>query len=162
MRAPMRILVTGVQAPMGAAIVRTLAAAGHMVRAFGLAPGSNPFAATPSVEPFAGDAALGGSLEPVASECQAIVHVATLDAKPTARAVTEATRYARFAAERELVDQFIVVLPAAAPRALAAALAEAETLAKQARVPHTILAAETPEAAATQVARLLTTATATA
>lgn len=151
----MRVLVTGVENPTGKAIVTALAAAGHSVRAFGLAPGHNPFASTPSVEPFAGDVALGGSLEPVAAECQALVHAANLDAQASAVQVTEGTRYARFAAERELVDRFVVLLPAERPRRLGTAFDAAEDFARASRVPATLLAAESPDAAAAQVVRLV-------
>ncbi len=151
----MRILVTGAENPTGAAIATALAASGHTVRAFGIAPGTNPFADQARIEPFAGDVALGGSLEPVASECQAIVHAASLDSKASAVHVASGTRYARFAAERELVQQFVVLLPADAPRSLSSAIEQAETLVKATRVPHTLLVAETPEAAATQVSRLM-------
>ncbi len=158
----MRILVTGVGNPTGAAIVAALAESGHTVRAFGVAPGTNPFADQPRVEPFAGDAFLGGSLEPVASECQALVHAAPLDRTATAYQVERGTLYARYAAERELVNHLVVLMPTHAPRALAGALAQAEAHAKGARVPHTVLAAETPEAAAREVARLLSHVEATA
>jgi hypothetical protein len=151
----MRILVTGVRNPTGAAIAKGLAASGHTVRAFGLPPGTNPFADDARIEPFAGEPGLQGSLEPVAAECQAIVHAAALDEDATATTVETGARYARFAAERELVDQFVLVLPPNAPRSLASAVEKAETLAKAARVPHTILAAETPEAASDQVQRIL-------
>lgn len=151
----MRVLVTGVENPTGKAIVESLADAGHQVRAFGLAPGTNPFQGRANVEPFAGDAALGGSLEPVAAECQAVVHAANLDRAATAITVEAGTRYARFAAERELVEHLIVLMPVGNRRGLAKGLETAETDTRAARVPHTLLAAETPQAAALEVARLL-------
>ncbi|MEK6986082.1 MAG: NAD(P)H-binding protein [Candidatus Thermoplasmatota archaeon] len=152
----MRVLVTGVENPTGKAIVESLADAGHQVRAFGLAPGTNPFQSRANVEPFAGDAALGGSLEPVAAECQAVVHAANLDRAATAVTIESGTRYARFAAERELVEQLIVLMPVG-NRSLAKGIASAETHIRAARVPHTLLAAETPEAAAAEVAHILST-----
>lgn len=154
----MRILVTGAANPYGAAVCRALADLGHTVRAFGIAPGEDPFH-HPQVEPFAGDLAVGGSVEPVAAECQALVHCAAFDdAVPGGQSqsfhVERGTLYARYAAERELVAQFIAVMPSAAPRGLGAAVKQAETHVQGTRklVPHVLLHVATPEEAARQVA----------
>jgi nucleoside-diphosphate-sugar epimerase len=153
----MRILVTGAANPHGAAVCRALADKGHTVRAFGIAPGEDPFH-HPQVEAFPGDLAIGGSVEPVAAECQALVHCAAFDAPASDRAahafhVERGTLYARYAAERELVSQFVAVLPSSAPRGLGDAVHQAEAHVKGTRklVPHVLLYVATPEEAVREV-----------
>jgi uncharacterized protein YbjT (DUF2867 family) len=153
----MRILVTGPANPVGAAVVRALAAAGHEVRAFGVPPGRDPFG-LPGIAIFPGRIDLGGSLEPVASECQAIVHCAALDAIAGSKAhralvLENGALFARYAAERELVQRLVVVLPAQPDKADAEAIARAEARVKATRptVPVTLLRAASPEAAARDV-----------
>ena len=111
----MRVLVTGPLNPVGRAVVEALAADGHQVRAFGIPPGERPFAAA-NVEAYPGWVEVGGSLEPVAVECQALVHCSSLDEPGKDKAahavkVERGTLYARYAAERELVGAFVCVLP---------------------------------------------------
>jgi uncharacterized protein YbjT (DUF2867 family) len=157
LRAAMRVLVTGPTNPVGTAVVRALANAGHEVRAFGVEPGADPFG-LPGVAVFPGRIDLGGSLEPVASECQAIVHCAPFDAVEGSRAhrgmvLENSTLFARYAAERELVQRLVVVVPAQPDKADAEALARAEARVKATRpsVPYAIVRAPTPEAAARDV-----------
>lgn len=153
----MRILVTGAANPFGAAVAHALAEAGHTVRAFGIPAGEDPFHDA-HIECFPGELATGGSIEPVASECQVIVHCAALDAAGKdkaahARHVEMGTMYARYSAERELVAQFIAVFPKDAPRPSAKSLqlAEAQVAATRPLVPHAILRVATPDEAAKQV-----------
>lgn len=113
----MRILVTGPLNPVGRAVVTALAGKGHQVRAFGVEPGTNPFQGVANVQCFPGWIQVGGSLEPVASECRAVIHCAPLDAPGDDKAAHTAALekgalYARYAAERELVGAFVVALPA--------------------------------------------------
>lgn len=154
----MRILVTGPTNPVGAPLVRALANAGHEVRAFGVPAGDDPFHGLAKVRCFPGDVAVGGSLEPVASECQAIVHAASLDgmgddAKAHSAHIEKGTLYARYAAERELVQLFACLLPAEAPRAYGKAVSQARTHAKATRklVPHLVLDVADPGAAVQSV-----------
>lgn len=154
----MRILVTGAANPFGAAVCEALAQAGHTVRAFGIAAGEDPFHGAANIECYPGDVVAGGSIEPVAVECQVLVHCANLD-EPTGNRVADAvkveagTRYARYAAERELVSQFITLFPAAIPRGLGAAVHQAETHVKATRklVPHMLGHVAAPEEAVRQV-----------
>lgn len=158
----MRILVTGAANPFGAAVCRSLAHAGHTVRAFGVPAGDDPFQGAANIECYPGDIVTGGSIEPVAAECQAIVHAANLD-DPTGDRSADAvhveagTRYARYGAERELVQKFIALFPAAVPRGIGAAVQQAEAHVKGTRklVPHTLLYVATPDEAARQVVAAL-------
>lgn len=117
----MRILVTGPLNPVGRAVVLGLARQGHQVRAFGVPAGTAPFKGVANVECYPGHLQVGGSMEPVASECRAVVHCAPLDepgedkAAHTAR-IEKGTLYARYAAERELVGAFVVAFPASPGR----------------------------------------------
>jgi len=157
----MRILVTGPLNPVGAAVARALAHAGHTVRAFGVPVGEDPFQ-DPRIECFPGDVATGGSIEPVAVECQAVVHAAPLDEGADRHAlavrIERGTLYARYGAERELVGRFVVLLPESPVRGTGNAVDLAEAAAKgtKALVPTTVLRASDrdPEAAAHQVADL--------
>lgn len=157
----MRVLVTGAGNPFGAAVANALAEAGHEVRAFGVPAGAPAFA-NAGIATFPGDLATGGSMEPVAAQCQAIVHCANLDAssgdkaRDTAR-IEAGTRYARYCAERELVSKFIAAFPSVATRGSAAALkqAEAHVAATRAIVPHHILHVADGEELVRQVTVLL-------
>jgi nucleoside-diphosphate-sugar epimerase len=152
----MRVLVTCPTNSVGAAVVRALAKAGHEVRAFGVEPGADPFHLA-NVLVFTGRVELGGSLEPVASECQALVHCALFDAVEGSRArralvLENGTLFARYAAERELVQRLVVVFPTDGREdAHALARAEAHVKATHPGVPHAILRAGTPDAAAKDV-----------
>ena len=133
----MRILVTGPLNPVGRAVVKELAAKGHQVRAFGVEPGETPFAGMANVECYPGWVQVGGSLEPVAVECRAIVHCAPLDdagddKQAHAAKLEKGTLYARYAAERELVGAFLVALPTAT-RAWSKVLGEARVHAEGTR-----------------------------
>jgi NAD(P)-dependent dehydrogenase (short-subunit alcohol dehydrogenase family) len=154
-RRAVRVLVTGALNPVGRAVALALAQEGHQVRAFGIEPGSDPFHGVSGVDCFPGWVHVGGSLEPVAAECQAIVHCAAHDAVEDKQAhalkVEKGTLYARYAAEREYVGAFVVSLPTA-NRAWSTVLAQARTHAEGTRKaiptrivdgndPHAVLAA---------------------
>ncbi len=156
----MRVLVTGSENPFGRAVVDALAKAGHRVRAFGVAPGTDPFHGLANVECYPGDVALGGSIEPPACECQAIVHCANLDepgtdAKQHAIHIAEGTRYTRYAAEREFVGQLVYVAPWSPGRKWADALNKADVHIEGARVNHVTIRADpsNPGAAVEQILR---------
>lgn len=158
----MRVLVTGAGNPFGAAVATALADDGHEIRAFGIPAGRDPFHGAANITCFPGDLATGGSIEPVASQCEVVVHCANLDgvgddkALDTAR-IEAGTRYVRYSAERELVAQFIALFPAAPARGQGAALkqAEAHVAATRKLVAHHIVHVATPQEAVQQVARLL-------
>ncbi|HUR25202.1 MAG TPA: hypothetical protein VM327_04205 [Candidatus Thermoplasmatota archaeon] len=112
----MRVLVTGPLNPVGRAVALALADDGHQVRAFGVEPGLDPFHGDTRVECYPGWLQVGGSLEPVMSECHALIHCATLDepgADRQAHAVhiERGTLYTRYAAEREPAGAFVAVFP---------------------------------------------------
>lgn len=158
----MRILVTGASNPFGAAVCQALAKAGHEVRAFGVPAGADPFHGAKGISCFPGDIATGGSVEPVAAQCQAIVHCSNLDAPvgdkvADGKRIESGTRYTRFSAERELVTAFVALMPTVAPRGLGPALKQAETLVRATRaiVPHQVLAVADPAEAARQVTAAL-------
>lgn len=158
----MRILVTGAANPFGAAVCEALAKAGHTVRAFGVPAGEDPFHGNANIECYPGDVVTGGSIEPVAAECQVVVHAANLDPVGEDRVahavkVEAGTRYARYGAERELVSQFIVLFPAAIPRGIGSAMHQAEAHVKATRklVPHFLLHVVTPGEAVSQVLSIL-------
>lgn len=144
----MRVLVTGPLNPVGHAVVMELAAAGHEVRAFGVPAGSDPFHGVANVTCYPGWVQVGGSLEPVASECRAVVHCAALDDAGEDRAahalkVERGTLYARYAAERELVGAFVVALPVQPGRMWSKVVAQARAHVEGTRklVPTTIVEA---------------------
>jgi uncharacterized protein YbjT (DUF2867 family) len=158
----MRVLVTGATNPFGRAVIDAALAAGHTIRAFGVEPGLNPFGAKAGVEAFPGKVELGGSIEPVACECQAIVHCANLDeagkdVAAHAVHIERGTLYSRYGAERELVNRFIVLLPESPERPFGKALAQAEAHAKATRpsVVTEILKVREPTAAAQRVVSIL-------
>lgn len=154
----MRVLVTGAANPHGAAVCKALAKSGHTVRAFGIPAGEDPFHGAANIECYPGDVATGGSVEPVASECQAFVHASNLDDPGEDKAahavkVERGTRYARYSAERELVSSFVALFPATPPRGFGDAFkqAEAHVAATRKIVPHTLLHVASPDEAVQQV-----------
>lgn len=157
----MRVLVTGATNAHGKAIVEALLQAGHQVRAFGVPVGEQPFGEL-DVECFPGRVEIGGSVEPAAAECQMLIHAANLDApgrddRAHAFHLERGTLYARYAAERELVQKFIALFPSETPRKWQAVLVQAESHVKATRtiVPHQILRVGEPADAATQVLQAL-------
>lgn len=155
---PMRILVTGAANPVGTAVAKALVKAGHVVRAFGIPAGEDPFHGAAGIECFAGDVAVSGSLEPVAAECQALVHCANLDAAAKSSNansihIEAGTRYARYAAERELVLSFVALFPARPRRVDGTAIEQAKAHVTRTRptVPHHLLTVSAPEDAVAQV-----------
>jgi nucleoside-diphosphate-sugar epimerase len=126
-----RVLVTGCLNPVGRAVVAALAKDGHQVRAFGIEPGADPFHGERSIECYPGWLHVGGSLEPVASECNALVHCANLDEpgkdkQAHAAHLEKGTLYARYAAEREPVGAFVAVFPASPGRVWGKVLGQAK------------------------------------
>lgn len=136
----MRVLVTGATNPVGEAIVRALLAKGHDVRAFGVRAGDDRFAGT-DAQCFPGWVEVGGSIEPVLSEREALVHAAGLDAhvkgkdgvRRHATKIQKGTMYARYAAEREQVDHFVLVMPANPGKVFGTLHAEAVSEVEQTR-----------------------------
>lgn len=160
---PMRILVTGAGNPTGRAIVAALLEAGHQVRVFGDAASAiAPFEGRGEVSHFPGDLRIAGSIEPALSERQALVHAACCDEPGKDRLqhaikVERGTLYARYGAEREQVDHFIHVAPAAPGRAFA--LAQANALKAvgglQGTLRRTVVKAAAPQEAAAAVLQAL-------
>ncbi len=117
----MRVLVTGAGNPVGRAIVSALLREGNQVRLFGGdASVLAAFEGQGAVSHFPGDLATAGSIEPALSERQVIVHAACCDEPQKdkhayAIQVARGTLFARYGAEREQVDHFVHVEPAAPP-----------------------------------------------
>ncbi len=120
----MRALVTGAGNPTGEAIVRALLKDGHNVRLFGGGPElQERFAGVGSGEVrwHPGRLQIGGSIEPVLSQREVLIHCANLDVygKRVAKAerhdaaiqIERGTLYTRYGAEREMVDVFIHLEP---------------------------------------------------
>jgi NAD(P)-dependent dehydrogenase (short-subunit alcohol dehydrogenase family) len=146
-----RILVTGSRNPVGRAVALALAKDGHQVRVFGIEPGSTPFQDS-RIECYPGWLHVGGSLEPVLSECQALIHCANLDAPgddKQAHAVhlERGTLYARYAAEREPVGAFVAVFPPSPGRTWGKAVAAAREHVEGTRrlVPTTVVESDDPD-----------------
>lgn len=145
----MRVLVTGPGNAFGMQVCEALSKAGHQVRAFGLPAGTNPFAHLANVEIYPGVVEIGGSIEPVACECQAIVHCSNLDAPAkdaTAQAhavhIERGSLYVRYAAERELVRVLVNVAPWSPGAKWSLALREATKHIEGSRVPHVTVRAD--------------------
>lgn len=111
----MRVVVTGFSNPYGRAIVEQLLAQDHMVRLFGgTAEDAEPFADRAQWHP--GDVRTPGSIEPVLSEREVLVHAACVDAPGRDRRahavhIERGTLGCKYGAERELMDQFIHITP---------------------------------------------------
>lgn len=157
----MRVVVTGAMNAYGRTIVEALARDGHAVRAFGVPPGEDPFH-LPNVLCHPGRVETGGSIEPVLSERQVLVHAACLDAPGKdkhahALKVLRGTLYARYGAEREQVDHFLHLAPAQPERAFAAVQQEAAATARATRgiLNVRVLEVTDPASAAEQVRRAL-------
>jgi uncharacterized protein YbjT (DUF2867 family) len=147
-----RVLVTGCLNPVGRAVVAALAKDGHQVRAFGIAPGTDPFHGDARIECYPGWLQVGGSLEPVLSECQALIHCANLDnpgedKQAHAVHIERGTLYARYGAEREPVGAFVAVFPVAAGRAWGKVLDQAKqhVAGTHRLVPTTVVESEDPD-----------------
>lgn len=154
----MRVVVTGVMNPFGAAVVRALAEAGHGVRAFGVPHDENPFQGLGNVHPHPGRIDVTGSIEPVLSQRQALIHCANLDApgkdrKAHAFKIERGTLAARYGAEREQVDDLIALFPASPDARFAPSMEAAEAQVGRTRgfVNHRVLKVASPDDAARQV-----------
>ncbi len=152
MAASMRVVVTGADNVYGSAIVDALLAAGHQVRVFGMATG--PW---DGVQYHPGHLATLGSIEPVLAEREALVHAAPMaepgkDALAHATMVQRSTLGCRYGAERELLDQFVLLTPAAPGRKFAKAHEAAIATATSAhKVQVDVVHADDPATAATHV-----------
>lgn len=162
----MRVLVTGATNPTGEAIVRALAARGHHVRAFGVPADDERYQGVGDVKAFPGWVEVAGSIEPVLSERQVLVHAACLDPQPKGRGgrrklavrIDRGTQYTRYAAEREQVDLFVHVGPADAGRVWSDVQATAQRHADATRgiiQVRTVHAGPDPQATAEEVAVLV-------
>lgn len=164
----MRVCVTGATNPVGEAIVHALLEARHDVRAFGVPAGDDRYDGTDALT-FPGWVEVGGSLEPVLSEREAVVHAAEFDAVGKGK---EATRkhavriqkgalYVRYAAEREQVDHFVHVTPSNPGKTFgalhAAAVEEVEKMRGDIHV-HVVVHEDNVEATAKDVVDALASA----
>jgi uncharacterized protein YbjT (DUF2867 family) len=159
-----RVLVTGSLNPVGRAVVAALAQDGHQVRVFGIEPGTAPFL-DPAIECYPGRLQIGGSLEPVMSECHALIHCAPLDEPGDDRQahavhIERGTLYARYAAEREPVGAFVAVFPARPGRAWGKAIqqAKAHVAGTHRLVPTTVVESDDPETVVAAVRAAITRA----
>jgi uncharacterized protein YbjT (DUF2867 family) len=150
-----RILLTGAGNPVGAEVARQLVAAGHQVRAFGCA---REAAEAVGAMWFPGDLKVGGSIEPALSEREVLIHAACLDgpgkdATAHRNLIERGTLYARYGAEREQVDHFVHLAPAASPHKYLRSQQKAVEAAKAARGPMqvTVLEVSDPQEAARKV-----------
>jgi hypothetical protein len=148
-----RVLVTGPLNPVGHAVAMALAGDGHQVRAFGVPPGTDPFHGDTRIECYPGWLHVGGSLEPVLAECQALVHCATLDEPGEDRQahavhIERGTLYTRYAAEREPVGAFLAVFPASPGRLWGKAIdqAKAHVAGTHRLVPTTVVESDDADA----------------
>ncbi len=122
----MRALVTGAGNPTGEAIVRALLTDGHDVRLFGGGPELQERfegVGKGQVRWHPGRLQVGGSIEPVLSQREVLIHCANLDVygkrvpkaerHDAAVQIERGTLYTRYGAEREMVDVFIHIEPTA-------------------------------------------------
>ncbi len=155
----MRVVVTGAGNPYGAAIVEALQKEGHMVRLFGgSAELSQRF---PEAQWHAGDLSTIGSIEPVLAEREVLVHAACMDAPGRDKVahaihIERGTLGCKYGAERELVEQFIHITPAAPDRTYSVALARAVGIVESCRTvaTHVVLAADPAQTAADVIAAM--------
>ena len=113
----MRVVVTGAANPQGEAIVDALVQKGFSIRLFAV-DASVAAKWGDKVQWYAGHVATTGSIEPVLAEREILVHAAALDTPGKDKAahafhIERSTLACRYGAERELLDQFIHVAPAA-------------------------------------------------
>lgn len=153
----MRVVVTGAGNPQGAAIVDAMVEKGYSVRIFGV---EADVAARwgDKVQWFPGHVATVGSIEPVLAEREVLVHAAGLDEpgkdkQAHAFHIERSTLGARYGAERELLDQFIHIAPAAGAKGVYQAIQEGaiQTVQATRRVDAIVVHAREPAATAAEV-----------
>lgn len=150
----MRTVVTGASNPFGAAIVQILLDNGHQVRIFG---GDADLADKfPAAQWHPGHVATPGSIEPVLAEREVLIHAAGLDAlgkdkHANAMHIERSALGARYGAERELLDQLILVAPQDTGRYEQAHRRAIEHVEAARKVPTTIITAADPEDTAKHV-----------
>jgi len=158
----MKVVVTGAGNQHGQAIVDALLEDGHELRLFG-GHGEDAARWGEKVQWHAGHVATIGSIEPVLSEREVLVHAACFDAPAAgrkgkaahAKMILQGTMGCRYGAERELLEYFIMVAPAGGG-AFRQVIQEAVAFAKGCRnVPTTIIEASLPEQSASQVRRAI-------
>lgn len=159
MGAAMRVVVTGAGNPVGQAIVHKLLQKGHQVRLFGVGPDVADRFEGP-VQWHAGDLRTIGSIEPVLAEREVLVHAAPCDeptGDKTAWAVTleRGALGCKYGAERELLEQFITVVPEKAGRFAQAHARVVATVESCRKVEASVVTAHAPEATAEQVLKLV-------
>lgn len=157
----MRVVVTGAGNAFGRAIVHRLLQKGHMVRLFGGDQGVvREFEGEGTVQWHPGDLRVVGSIEPVLSEREVLVHAAPMDPPTGDRAQWAITLErgavgCRYGAERELLDQFIHLSPAHPGRFAQAHQRAVATVEACRKVEASVVTADDPDATADEVLRLL-------
>ncbi len=146
--------MTGASNPFGAAIVQALLDQGHQVRIFG---GDASLQETfPAAQWHAGHVATPGSIEPVLAEREVLIHAAGLDAPGKdkhahAMHIERSALGARYGAERELLDQLILVAPSDMGRFEQAHERAKVTVEACRKVSATVITASTPDDTAKHV-----------
>lgn len=146
--------MTGADNPFGAAIVQALLDNGHQVRIFGGdASLQDKF---PAAQWHPGHVATPGSIEPVLAEREVLVHAAGLDAPGKdkhahAMHIERSALGARYGAERELLDQLILVAPSDMGRFEQAHRRAIEHAEAARKVSATVITASTPDDTAQHV-----------
>ncbi|MGB0652717.1 MAG: hypothetical protein ACPGQL_05905 [Thermoplasmatota archaeon] len=139
----MKALLTGASNPHGRAIAEALLSAGHDVRLFGGEPGDldGLEGLGGQVRWHPGQLEVGGSIEPVLSQREVLIHAANLDVlhqkvkdkHAAAVRIERGTLYTRYGAEREMVDLFVHVAPAGGDKVWGQVQEQATAHAKAAR-----------------------------